>query len=485
MHYPLLFLISFSLTLSAQKKHADITEIMSIIDSSFHFKSGFFGCTVMDANSGEILLERNKDKSFTPASTIKVLTTAAMLQRFGPTHQFKTELLHDGSLTADTLKGNLILKGYGDPGLCSKNLAEQPSMEVFLNQLAADLYNRGVRVITGKVIADASYFGSHPTPPKWQYDDLGLHYGAAPTGLIINENRTTIILRQQPEGQYAQIVESKPEMPYLRLISEVICSQNGEEEDLSVYAMPFSNALIIRGKVRPGSSTFSVNANVLDIEKFAAYHLKKNIELHGIKVMGGYSSQTDMSGYFGPKTILKTIPSTRLDSLLTRANHESINLYCEVFLKHLGLTYRGSSRHPEALAEVTNFWKNRGLETNGLDIEDGSGLSPRNGISPLQLAKVLQIIHTDNSWAANFKKTLPLAGVSGTLKALCVGSCAQGTVNGKSGSMNKVRCYVGYTFGSKSGKQLIFSVMANRYNGSGSAVRKLLEKFMIAVSECY
>lgn len=113
---------------------------------------------------------------------------------------------------------------------------------------------------------------------------------------------------------------------------------------------------------------------------------------------------------------------------------------------------------------------------------DGSGLSARNGITALQMAKILQLGTTERESFKAFYGTLPIGGKSGTVKSLFQNTVASGNIRLKSGSIERVRAYTGYAR-TQDGRMLAFAFLVNNYTGSGIALRNKMEKVMIKLCE--
>ncbi len=129
------------------------------------------------------------------------------------------------------------------------------------------------------------------------------------------------------------------------------------------------------------------------------------------------------------------------------------------------------------MTALLDFWQKQGLQTEGLFLEDGSGLSARNNITSYQLASILAIISRDQQWYENFSPSLPLAGKTGTLKRLFRGSPVEGKLRAKSGGMARVRSYTGYVQGTD-GKLRTFSIIANNFSVKSSVVRNQMVNLM-------
>jgi D-alanyl-D-alanine carboxypeptidase/D-alanyl-D-alanine-endopeptidase (penicillin-binding protein 4) len=145
-------------------------------------KSGQFGAMAISLTRGDTLFQHDAGSPLMPASTMKMLTSAAAFERFGPRYQFSTDVLYDGTLGSDgTLTGNLYLRGDGDPSLSGRYMPGGP--EAPMNFLADQLVSRGVKRVTGEVIGDATAFDDQRIPEGWLTRYLQAGYAARVSGL--------------------------------------------------------------------------------------------------------------------------------------------------------------------------------------------------------------------------------------------------------------------------------------------------------------
>src|SRR5690348_10704014 len=150
-------------------------------------RSGHWGVLIVSLTRGDTLFSRNPDDMMQPASTMKLMTSALSLERFGPDHQFSTDVLRDGPVGADgTLQGNLYMRGDGDPGFSNRFLRGDPDAPV--EMLARFIAGTGVKHVKGDLVADASAFEPRKIPEGWQSRYLGLSYAAPVSALSLNEN---------------------------------------------------------------------------------------------------------------------------------------------------------------------------------------------------------------------------------------------------------------------------------------------------------
>jgi D-alanyl-D-alanine carboxypeptidase/D-alanyl-D-alanine-endopeptidase (penicillin-binding protein 4) len=174
--------------------------------------------------------------------------------------------------------------------------------------------------------------------------------------------------------------------------------------------------------------------------------------------------------------------SPPLKTIVKRANHESINLYCEAMLRTVAQQATGSGEPEKGTEYITNLWKGRGIDMTGFSMEDGSGLSARSAVTTRQMASILRMAAVDNTIFPAFYESLPRAGESGTIKNMFKNTKGIGRIRAKSGSMTRVRSYTGYVTTVK-GRQASFSIIVNNYTCSGPEMRKKMERLMLEMLE--
>jgi serine-type D-Ala-D-Ala carboxypeptidase/endopeptidase (penicillin-binding protein 4) len=123
-----------------------------------HVDPGRSAALAVDLRTGEVVYERNRARALAPASTIKLAVSYAVLVRLGPAYRIRTDLLGEGTLEGATWRGDLVLKGYGDPTLNKWKL----------KALARKVASLGIRRVTGSLLADESYFDTKRTGRGWK-----------------------------------------------------------------------------------------------------------------------------------------------------------------------------------------------------------------------------------------------------------------------------------------------------------------------------
>jgi D-alanyl-D-alanine carboxypeptidase/D-alanyl-D-alanine-endopeptidase (penicillin-binding protein 4) len=179
-------------------------------------------------------------------------------------------------------------------------------------------------------------------------------------------------------------------------------------------------------------------------------------------------------------TTLLEIQSPPLTEIVDQLDKKSINLYAEALLLHLSRENGLSVSVENGCKALTEFWSSKGMDTTGLFLQDASGLSRANGISPAQLGFVLKYMNNESAEKEAFAASLPASGISGSLKSFAPE--LPGKFRAKSGYMSRVLNYAGY-LETTSGKNLIVVLMVNNYTCTTSEMRELWERLVEEVYE--
>ncbi len=473
------FVLSFTPSVWAQKFTMDNAIQRLITDSVL--RSGQVGICIMDARTGEILGSHNSTMSLIPASNMKIVTTAAGLKILGGDFTFKTELQYDGYIKDSVLSGNIIIKGYGDPTLGSPKMDNVLIMQGVLDSFAQEIKRLGINKITGKIIGDGTAFEKETALSTWLWGDLGNYYGAGPSGLNLNENMYELNFVQNPTiGSPPSVVNFTPHVPDFTMYNEVTSASGGGDNSY-IYAAPYAQVGVVRGTIPAGYGLFKINGSVPDPPYFAAWHLHRTLREKGVEVKDSAATQIWLehkSVDLNPRKTFFTWQSVRLSTIVEHANLESVNLYCESILRAIALQEKGQGSNDVGTDVVKKFWQSQGVNTDGMFMQDGSGLSPRNGLTPFQLTSMLRIIAADNQWFMPFYQSLPESGLTGTMKGMFKNyPIAIGKIRAKSGTITRTRAFSGYA-NTLDGRLIAFSVILNNFTCSQNDIRKRLEQFM-------
>lgn len=448
-------------------------------------RSASWSITVIDLANGNTVLTHDGDRSLVTASTMKVVTTATALALLGPDYRFQTYLEYDGTLKDGLLDGNLYIRGEGDPSLGSHRFAEPYQLDPLMIEWAALIGKAGIKQIKGKVMGDESLMGTQLTPGNWNWEDMGNYYGAGAGGLNIHENFYRLDLRSPGPGGQTTVVRTEPNMAGLQFINEVKAGASGTGDNAYIFGAPYTWQRYVRGTIPPNRSAFSIKGSIPDPALFAARRLTEELVKCGIPVAESASSVRLETIYGRPvsrsRTLIHTHASPLLSELVVQTNMESINLYAEALALRASIAAQKPVTTADAANMMESYWKGQGVSTRGMNLKDGSGLSPNNVMSTSQMAKILYLV-SKTSYADPFRASLPVAGRTGSLKSMLLGTAAEGKLQAKSGFLSGVRSYAGYVKAAN-GKEYAFSMIANQYSCGAGQMRRYLEQLMVKLAE--
>ena len=477
----LFYLLFFSSPLFLQAQSTSQLEtVIQGLKQDPGLETATWGFCVKEVQSGKVLATHNLNKSLVTASAMKALTTATALIKLGAEYRYETTLGYRGKINPEgILMGDLIVTGTGDPTLGSDRFDAYPHAEQLIESWGNTLLKKGIKTIQGDLIADASYFSSQSTPGNWSWEDMGNYYGAGAWGINFHENLYYLDFKSgATPGSSTQILRTRPPVADLVFTNEVKAGARGSGDNAYIYGSPYSNQRYVRGSIPPGRSVFTIKGSLQEPPMYLLKALNQYLQKCGISLKGKLSVAYSPIPYSSHQT-LHTHRSPTLAEIARETNYESINLYAESLLKSVA-AQAGESGSTEAGIEVLeSYWKSRGIDTKGMIIRDGSGLSPNNVLTPLQLAEILRLSYLGPNGRAYYQ-TLPIAGVSGTIKSMLKGTAAQGKIHMKSGYISHVRSYAGFVE-SRSGKTLVFAMMSNNYTCSAGRMRRLFERLMLAM----
>ncbi len=450
------------------------------------FKYGGISVSVIDVKSGKLVAGHNSNLGLTPASSLKVITTAAALHYLGDDFRFKTELQYDGEIDGNgTLNGNLFIKGFGDPTLGSHQFDKAEELDVVMQKFVKAIQEAGIKKINGHIIGDASFFESEVVGGRWLWEDLGNYYGAGMHGLNIQENLYFIDFQQVAKvGETPPIVATRPLVPNLLLLNEIRSDVKGSGDNAYIFGGPYAYTRYVRGTIPVGNEKFTIKGSIPDPPFFAAHYLADYLEKNKIETSKLTASYFDLKRdnqiLDSKRNVFYTYQSPRLRDIVEKANMKSVNLYCEAMLRMIGKKVNGNGTPEAGLKAVYDFLEKKGMNTEGFFLLDGSGLSPMNSATTFQMANAIRIFINDDKISDSFKNSLPISAKSGSMRYMLKGTSAAGKVFAKSGGMERVRSYTGF-MKTKKGKLVSFSMIANNFTCKSSQVRKKMEKVMLAI----
>ncbi len=442
------------------------------------YKNAWIGMQVADVESGEILFEFNPRKLLIPASNLKLATSAAALEMLGEDYRFQTKIGYSGTLENGILTGDLVLIGGGDPTLGSEYFAEEKPD--FLNVWTEKIRQAGISNVRGNLVLDASAYDSEKIPPTWIWEDLGNYYGAGPGAFTVYDNLFRITFRSPNEaGKKTEIMSVYPKIPGLQLKNEVL-SDNSNWDHAYVFGGPFDLQRVVRGTIPKNRNEFTIKAAMPFPEKILAEKLIQYLENAGVSLSGTVKFEKVSPEGFHEIFVQK---SPTLAEIIKVTNHESVNLFAEHLVKQIALEKNGTGNRENGIELIQDFWNKSGIDKDSYFMEDGSGLSHFDAVSPEVFVKILLYMANKSPHKETFFNSLPSPG-EGTLYYFDTSYFPGNSLKVKSGSMTRVRCYSGY-LQLNSGKQAAFSIMVNQFKGGHAKVIREIERLLFQIKKSF
>ncbi|MBK9108355.1 MAG: D-alanyl-D-alanine carboxypeptidase/D-alanyl-D-alanine-endopeptidase [Saprospiraceae bacterium] len=434
-----------------------------------------------DLNTNKKLLSFNEHKALIPASILKLVPTVLLLDTLGPEFQYNTAISMIGKEKANGIfDGYLQINGCGDPSLASPYLQEAVQLDSIANLLAGILYKRGIHTITRGIQIDQSYIMDEPENPEWLYYDLGNYYGGGCHALNFYENEISIRLASaKSEGGLCPIIKELPDIGNRHFISEVKGNFNPPETEVYVLGSTLSPRKMIKGNWKCCvNDSLTIRAAMHEPETYLKTMLVQKLAERGIQVLNELNSQeTNTIHVRDSLEVLCKIKSPYLHKLVQRALHKSVNLYCESFLHELGRVWLKGTNRDSILRAIDHRLKSDIFQNPAFEIEDGSGLSPKNFISASNMIQFL-VEYKHYKTDEPFWKLIPDIHQTGVLrKHLSPKRDVKTGLYLKSGSMERVRSYAGYLVHDQKIIAAI-CIIINNYPGKSDVLQKHIAGFL-------
>jgi D-alanyl-D-alanine carboxypeptidase/D-alanyl-D-alanine-endopeptidase (penicillin-binding protein 4) len=400
-----------------------------------------------EGESSKMMISVNPNKKMTPASITKILTSSAVLDNFLPGTKFKTQIILDQKPTKSEIKGPIYLKGGGDPSFVSEN------MWFLVNSFKRN----GVESIDGDVIVDDSLFDSVRYDDSRESTRVDRAYDAPVGAMSFNWNSVNVFVRPGKKGEKASVFLD-PDNSYSKLENKTKTIA-GEKVSIEVHrkANGQQDVLVVEGSIGDKANENVTFKNITHPDLWSGHQLKAFLAQRGISVHGGVKSGVaPVTGY-----VAAEYESKPVEDILVDMNKFSNNYVAEMLTKNLGLKKKQPATIEAGMDMIREHLQRLGIESKDVDLVNPSGLTRENKVTPEAFWKVLRHLREDFRVQPEFLRSLPIAGIDGTLKKRMKGSGAERWVRAKTGFINGVVALAGYA-GLKGGTSLTFVFI---YNG--------------------
>jgi len=470
--------------------------IEQLLASSPAAQAAFWGIEVIDLGSGKTLAEHNAEHFFIPASNTKLFTTSLALTRLGADYTFQTRVVADAAPGADgSIAGDVRLVGGGDPNLSPRPLPFRQGPYTgdplaAIEQLADQVAARGVKRIEGNIVGDDTWYVWEPYAPGWSLDDPQYDYGAPVSALTINDNVQNLNVKPGAREGDTAILMLNPALEFYTLENRILTTAAGQRS-IHFERAATSRVAQLWGTIPLDNAGEDMGMGISDPALFAAMALRQALENRGIAVAGKAVARhlypdevADLTQGPAPDPAsgfeLANRVSAPLIEDLQITDKVSQNLHAEMALRAVGRARRKVGSREAGLAEEKAFLQEIGIDPREVAINDGSGLSRMNLVTPSAVVSLLHYMY-DSPFRRQWISLLPVGAEDGTLNTRFANTPLAGRIHAKTGTVAHVSALSGYI--QRRSGWVAFSILVNNFNGQTGEIRRVMDRLCALIME--
>jgi serine-type D-Ala-D-Ala carboxypeptidase/endopeptidase (penicillin-binding protein 4) len=419
-------------------------------------KGAIAGVSIRSASNGQIIYDHLGDIRLRPASNMKLLTAASALSILGDTYTFHTGIFMNGVIKKNILRGDLYLKGKGDPSL---------SMAVF-NKMAEEIKKKGIKRINGNLIGDDTWYDDVRYSLDLPWSDETAYYGAQISALTASPNKEldtgTVVIEIKPGEKIGKKAQIKiiPKTRYVKIVNHTSMVSPKERKFIEIERKHAKNIITINGTIPLHTKKMKEEVAVWEPTRYALDLFKQALIDHGIKINRRIKTGITPEN----AQLLLAHQSEPLSELLIPFMKLSNNGHAEILIKEIGKVAEGEGSWKRGLKAQKSVIAKYGANPNTMVLRDGSGISHVDLIPANQITNFLFTIQKEK-WFPYYLNALPVGGnseklVGGSLRKRFKNPMFQGKVKAKTGTISTVSALSGYVE-TKGGQKLIFSILLN------------------------
>lgn len=425
-----------------------------------------------DGIDTKVLLSQNASQKMIPASISKILTASAVLNAFPPGTKFKTRLYITGPRELQTLKGNLYLKGGGDPGFVSEN------MWFLVNHFLRE----GIKKIEGDIIVDDTLFDQKRFDESRQSTRVDRAYDSPVGAMSFNWNSVNIFVRPGESINRPAQVSIDPENEYIQLINRTKTIAGSANkiivERKSTNQHP-GDTVIVSGQIGMKSQELVIFKNITNPDLWSGYNLKSFLSQRGILVTGKIRAGSVPQS----AQLVAEAESKPTELMVSDMNKFSNNYVAEMLTKLIHSQKKQPATLKGGVELINQYLVSLGIPQSEYEFYNPSGLTRENLISPQSMGLVLKKMKQDFQVQPEFLTSLPISGIDGTLKRRLKGTDGERWVRAKTGYLTGVITLAGYV-GCRSGLVGEFAFIFNGKTDEGK-VRQFFDEVLLEfIDQC-
>ena len=426
------------------------------------------GVIVSDLKSGKMLGGRNINLACITASTMKTVTSSAALELLGADFTFNTPVYLDGEIHGNTLRGNLVIVGRGDPTLGSVYFKDNLDI---VHEVIEALNRQGITTIEGKVIVDNSLYHYPAYNGDWCADDLAWDYGMGLHALNYCDNRMKLVFTGKGDGT-VENAHFEPDVPGVQIINHM---RPGNEDNVGVLLEYANPAIILTGTA--ADTTYVFNVSNPTPGALLVDSLSRTLSKSGIRIANKQFSPSDR------RWLLMTHKSPILTDIIASLLERSDNMFTEGLLKAIAVNSGREPTEAQGVEVIDSLFTSRGIDASGKFQYDGSGLA-RNNKAPVKFFADMLTYMSDRRFGSHQLRLVDLMtriGINAKIGTQVPYSSISGMIASKSGAMRDVQCYVGYFPADE--PRYVWAVLVNNWHGSRPNLKEMIDSLLLGIFE--
>ena len=466
---------------------AQLPESVSLLLRSANIPEDAMGAIVLRGNT--TVLSHGAERSMQPASTMKLVTTAVGLEQLGPIFRGRTELRTNADVINGVLKGDLILRGGADTDFNADVLAH----------MLQTLRNQGIVKIKGDLILDRQLFQpARPDIGAPPFDESAeFRYNVIPDALLLNTNLLDINMNST-DRQLSILMQPPLENVSITSDMKLVKGSCARWEDgwrPPEYRRDAGGKLqVILHGTFPQNCSKATSINVLDRNDYADRLFRATWKRLGGTITGTvreapFTGLPPTAEPVGTRLLADHV-ARALPEVLRDINKTSDNTLARTLFLSLGSLQSDGwlGSRPVAMATpedtatrarlvIQEWFQRHHIDTQGMLVDNGSGLSRTGRIAPAQMAGVLQAMQ-QSPWAPEFQSSLPIVALDGTMRKRLLNSPAAARARIKTGTLKNVVAIAGYVPDANNQQCVVVAMINSDLVGNGNgraAVDALIE----------
>jgi serine-type D-Ala-D-Ala carboxypeptidase/endopeptidase (penicillin-binding protein 4) len=448
------------------------------------------GIIVYDPAARRVLYEHNADRRFVPASNQKYWPTATALHELGADFRYRTPVIGLGFDEASGTAQALLVIGRGDPTWSARF---HDADHAALASLADSIAGAGVRHVAGDLIIDGSYFDAAIIPGTWTYGNLNGASAPPTAAFAVAEGLFRLRIAPGPAPGTAAAVEVAAPSGVVPLLSAVTTAPAGTPGATFIRRGPWDDTLRVGGAIRLDAEPQLLRVPMTDPLRFAGHVLADALRSRGITIAGDVRIVLDTAdaaalhaGHTVPGAAplpvreIAALTSPDMADVVAAILAPSQNWMAEQLVRTLGAERAGEGSWRAGIGVQNAFlFGPVGIDSAALRLNDGSGMSHQNLVTPRAVVQLLDHARTA-AWGPLFRAGLAKPAEPGTLNNRL--RHLEGRLAGKTGTLANVNALSGYVT-TRDGRELIFVILSNASGLPAAPVVAAIDALVTALTQ--